>query len=101
MRTKKILIIATLAVTLILAAICYIITTESGTGNMFVLDKEKSITGDNVLVVAKDGAGAVYELSCTSAQFSMVETCDMISCRWKLNMITHRGKIYEIYEVID
>lgn len=102
MRTKKkLLISATLAFSLILVAICYSITSESGTGNMFILDKEKSITGNNVIVVAKDGGGAVYELSCTSAQFSMVEACDMVSCRWTLNIITHRGKIHEIYEVFD
>ena len=98
---KKRFIIATIAVVLSLLAICYGLTLESGSGDMFIWDKEQSVTGKNILVVAQDGSGAVYELTCTSAQFSMVDACDMISCRWTLNIITHRGKIHELYTVLD
>lgn len=68
---------------------------------MFILDKEQSVTDKNILVVAQDGSGVVYELSCTSAQFFMVDACDMISCRWTLNTITHSETIYEIYTACD
>ena len=98
---KKRFIVAAIAAVLILLAICYGLTLESGSGDMFILDKEQSVTGKNILVVAQDGSGAVYELSCTSAQFSMVDACDMISCRWTLNTITHSGTIHEIYTVFD
>ena len=96
-KRKKLL--AALAVILLLAALIYGASWETDAGEMFILDKNLSPSGSVVLVVARDGAGAAYELSCTAEQAAQVEALDTMDCRWALNRLTHRGKLLEILEI--
>ena len=76
----------------------YFAAMETETGDMYILSKNENSFGGCVLTVAKDGAGAVFKLSCTPAQYDAVEIGELVTCRWKLNLVTHRGHIIEVYE---
>lgn len=79
----------------------YISTLRTEYGNMYILNKKETSFGSYVLTVAKDGAGAVFDLSCTREQYEATEVCGMVPCRWTLNLITHKGWIHEIYAVCE